>query len=64
LEPARFTGRIVQRIVVIEREQTAREIVFFDFDTFTDRRRKLREVRALCIPAPSRGPGFDSGGTA
>ena len=47
MEPAQFGGRIVRRIVVIDGEVSAREICFFDFDTYSDRRRKIREVRAL-----------------
>lgn len=47
IEPSQFTGAIVRRIVVIDREASAFEITFYDFDNYTDRRRKLREVRAL-----------------
>ena len=47
IEPACFSGEIVRRIVVIDREEKAREIVFYDFDRYSDRMRKLREVRAL-----------------
>ena len=50
IEPANFCGEIVRRVVVIDREKTAREIVFYTFDTYSDRRRKLRDVRALSIP--------------
>jgi hypothetical protein len=50
IEPASFGGEIVRRVVVIDREKSAREIIFYAFDTYSDRRRKLREVRALSIP--------------
>jgi hypothetical protein len=50
IEPASFGGEIVRRVVVIDREKAAREIIFYAFDTYSDRRRKLREVRALSIP--------------
>lgn len=46
-DSVKFSGKIVRRIVVIDREAAAREICFYDFDTFADRRRKLREVRAF-----------------
>ena len=50
MDPVKFAGHVVKRIIVIEEETTAREICFFDFDTYTDRRRKLRAVHALEIP--------------
>ena len=50
MDPVRFDGRVVRRIVVIDRETTAREIVFYDFDRYSDRKRKLREGRALAMP--------------
>jgi hypothetical protein len=50
MEPSQFSGRIVRRIVVIENESAAREIIFYDFDTYTDRKRKLNQARALAIP--------------
>ena len=50
IEPASFAAEIVRRVVVIDREKAVREIVFYAFDTYSDRRRKLREVRALSIP--------------
>lgn len=50
-DPVKFTGCIVKRIIVIDREKTACEIVFFDFDRYSDRQRKLRAARALSLPA-------------
>lgn len=48
IDPVRFN--VVKRIVVIDRETTAREIVFFEHDRYSDRKRKLRETGALAIP--------------
>jgi hypothetical protein len=48
VDPVRFN--VVKRIVVIDQETTAREIVFFDHDRYSDRKRKLRETGALAIP--------------
>lgn len=47
IEPANFGREIVRRIVVIDREEKAREIIFYKFDNYSDRRRKLREFAAL-----------------
>ena len=49
MEPMKFPGRIIKRIVVIEREVAAREIVFYEFDRYSDRKRKLQQVRALAF---------------
>ena len=43
IDPVRLGG-IVRRIVVIEREVVAREVVIFDFDSRASARRKLRSV--------------------
>jgi len=48
-DPMKFEGRIVKRIVVIEQETKVREVVFYDFDRYNDRRRKLRAVQALSL---------------
>jgi hypothetical protein len=48
MDPVRFD--VVRRIVVIDREITAREIVFYEHDRYTDRKRKLREAGALSLP--------------
>jgi len=40
IDPVRFN--VVKRIVVIDRETTAREIVFYAHDRYSDRKRKLR----------------------
>ena len=49
-ELAKLDWTVVKRIVVIERETTVREIVFFACDRYADRVRKLREARALAVP--------------
>lgn len=43
-EPAQFSGKIIRRIVVIERESIVREAVIYDFDSARSARRKLRSV--------------------
>jgi len=50
MEPSRFLGRIVRRVIVIDNETTAREIVLYDFDNYTDRKRKMKTVKELAIP--------------
>jgi hypothetical protein len=49
LDPIKFEGRIIKRIVVIENEATAKEICFYDFDRYSDRKRKLNQVRAIAF---------------
>jgi hypothetical protein len=44
IDPIRFGGRIVRRIVVIDNESTVRERTFFQFDRACDWKRKLREI--------------------
>ena len=44
LAPLQFPGRIVRRVIVIDREVTAREAIIYDTDSWQDARRKLRAV--------------------
>jgi hypothetical protein len=52
IKPLQHPGKIVRRIVVIDREIAAREAIIFDSDSTRDARRKLRAV--LCAFAPLR----------
>lgn len=47
LDPIKFTGQLVKRIIVIDHECIAREICFYDFDRYSDRKRKLNHAKAL-----------------
>ena len=44
MEPARFQGLIVRRIVVIDRETEVREAVIYDFDSARKAKRKIQRV--------------------
>lgn len=44
MDPARFEGKIVRRIIVIEREFLSREVVIYDFDSERRAKAKLRAV--------------------
>lgn len=44
MDPVKFPGAIMRRIVVIEREQVVREAVIYEFDSAREVRRKLRRV--------------------
>ena len=46
MDPIKFSGEIDIRIIVIKREKTAREIVFYDFDGYRDKKRKLNGILA------------------
>jgi hypothetical protein len=48
IDPVRF--EVVLRIVVVDHETSVREIVFYEHDRYTDRKRKLREAGALSLP--------------
>lgn len=48
IDPVRF--EVVRRLVIIDRETTAREITFYAHDRYADRKRKLRETGALALP--------------
>jgi hypothetical protein len=44
LAPELLINRIVRRIVVIDREQSVREAVIYEFDSAREARRKVREI--------------------
>jgi hypothetical protein len=44
LTAEKYPQRIVRRIVVIDRERTAREVVIWSWDSAREARRKIREV--------------------
>jgi hypothetical protein len=44
MDPMKFSGKIRLRIVVIEAEVCAREIVIYDFDSRRVAARKLRSI--------------------
>ena len=48
-ELAKIDWTVVKRIIVIDREVKAREIVFYAHDRYMDRKRKLNEARALAV---------------
>lgn len=47
---AEMDWTIQRRVIVVDHEETAREIVFFACDRYLDRKRKMREVGALAMP--------------
>jgi hypothetical protein len=48
LTAEQFPSQIVRRIVVIDHETTAREVVIWSFDSIRTARRKEREALKLC----------------
>jgi hypothetical protein len=44
LDPIKFTGKIVRRVIVIDAETTVKEAVIFDFDSFRSALRKTRSI--------------------
>lgn len=44
MDPIKFEGRIVRRIIVIENENTVKEAVIYDFDSYRWAKRKLWEA--------------------
>lgn len=48
MNPIKFSGRIIRRVVVIDHEKTAREAVIYDFDSRRSAAAKLRRI--LLIP--------------
>lgn len=44
LDPIKFEGHILRRIVVIDNEKTVREAVIYDFDGYRSAKRKINGV--------------------
>jgi len=47
MDPIRFTGRVVRRVVVIDSEMTVREVSIYDFDSKRAAAAKLRTVLSI-----------------
>ena len=45
LSPIQYPGRIIRRIIVIEREVEVHETIIYDTDSIRDARRKLRALK-------------------
>ena len=52
MNPLQYPGRILRRVIVIDRETEVREAIFYDTDSLRDAQRKLRRVLTTTATKP------------